>query len=84
MIMTRTCEFFHHTISRDTRCRKHARVLANIQTHRRDRTPTNRLTVRRCWLHYMELENKARQSATMTITGAILYGPNEQKEPSHV
>lgn len=66
-----------------TRCRKTARVMVKLEINTNGGGKTE-LTTLRCWHHYLALEETARQPyAYFAVLGAILYGPNEQKEPAH-
>ena len=78
------CEYTNFLRKTPRQCRRTARVMVKY----RWKQETNTRVVRRCWHHYLEMEQSARASTTenahFSIIDAVLYGPNEQRELAHV
>lgn len=67
-----------------TYCRKAARVMVKYQW-RGCKNDEGTGIVFRCWSHYVRMEDKARHNqAAYRILGAVIYGPNEQRETENV
>ena len=85
--MTKNCDMwiYNRTGPPHTRCKKHARVMVQLKLEKTYGDVPTKQTLLRCWQHYLEIEERARQpNAGFTIIGAVLYGPNEQREAANV